>query len=118
MTERRDAVERALVDLTEKANEEDCELDESFYTELRNYARHEKVEDLDDDTLQKVIHGLGERAMRSAPGSRAGGGAVRMITFQLCREPFGDCSHAAARILREDRGITTAPTDVAKVTGH
>lgn len=102
MPNHRDAVERALSELGKEAQGGTVELDESFYIELRNYSRHEKVKDLDDDRLQKVIRGLGRKAMKRASGPRIGGGHVRRVTFELCGDPFGDCSAAAEQVLRED----------------
>lgn len=94
----RDVVEVALGDLREEAAQENVELDDSLFVELRNYSMHEWVRDLPDDDLRAVIIGMGRMAIRRRR-ARVGAGMVREVIFRLCQDPFSDCRDAAKKIL-------------------
>ncbi len=86
--------------LAAEAEQAQVEIDESTYTEIGNYIRHEKVNDLPDEELRAVGVGIAEKALQMArQDGRVGAGHIREAVLQLCYDPFGDCSGAAESIL-------------------
>jgi hypothetical protein len=120
MPEETDGLARAISELRDEAASKNIDVDQSFTTELENYARHHGVAELSNDELADVITGIGELAISSQrEADRLGGGLVRLILMKLCLDPFGDCSNAADRILdarRHGRDLSSL-IDIDEIPG-
>lgn len=93
-----DILEPTLVRLQAEAESKGVETDESFFIELDNYSRHDKIREMDKKELVMVIEGIGHLVLENNK-DRVGGGHVRFAVNYLCSEVYKDCSQAAKNIL-------------------
>ncbi|MEN8374739.1 MAG: hypothetical protein ABFS34_04765 [Gemmatimonadota bacterium] len=106
LSDERDAVRIAVEGVVESTV---CQVDDSAMVELANYARHRGVQDLDDDSLERVVTGIGqiaEQVARRGGRERLGGADIRAVVLYLCSQTYGDCSEVARRILAESIALT------------
>jgi len=101
-------------------------LHDSFFVEIDNYSRHQKVCDLDEDDLKASLEAVGEYAIRHfedryrdtywhrTPPRHAdeviphgpreiGAGAIRAAIDDLCTSVFHPCDSAAQNSIRRLR---------------
>lgn len=77
------------------------EIDPSFFTELKNYSRHDVVNELSDTDLKGVLVKVGSHAI-SLGEKKVGAGAVRVTIQEWCNDPFSPCNRVAERILKSE----------------
>jgi hypothetical protein len=88
-------------DLKSHAKQERVNLDPSFFVELKNYSRHDVVNELSDVDLRGALVKLGRHAIAKG-GKKVGAGAVRVTIEEWCSDPFSPCNRAAERLLKSE----------------
>ena len=88
-------------ELKDYAEEQHVEVHPSFFVELKNYSRHEVVNDLPEGDLKTVLVKMGRHAISNGE-RKVGAGAVRVTIEEWCCDPFSPCNRAAERLLKSE----------------
>lgn len=96
-------------ELKRYAEDKRVEIHPSFFTEIKNYSRHEGVRELSTADLHLGLVTIGRLAINRG-GLRIGAGAVRATLDEWCDDPFSPCSRAVRKILEEEQTSGNRPS--------